>query len=167
MSLADQTLPIFDNLLGVLDGLLAKAADNGGDALLAARIAPDMHPLSGQVRIACDQVSTALKRLSESTFVLPDEDDATLAEARARIARTRAAAKAAGGFAAADSPIEFALPNGMAFAMSAADYARDWAIAQLYFHVVAAYMILRQQGLAVGKAEFMPHMVKHVKRPPA
>ncbi len=165
MTLAAQIKPTFDNCLATLDGLLAKAGDHGGDALLSARIAPDMHPLAAQVRIACDQVSTALKRLSDSTFTLPDEDDTTIAAARERIAKARAATadQADVSFVAPYAPVEFALPNGMNFAMTGAEYARDWAVAQLYFHVVAAYMILRQQGLAVGKADFMGYMFKHVK----
>lgn len=168
MSLADQFKPTVDNLLGTLDGLLAKAADNGGDTLLTARIAPDMHPLAAQVRIACDQVSTGLKRLSDSQFTLPDDDDVTIAAARERIAKARAAAvgQADNSFVGADAPVEFGLPNGMTFGMTGAEYTRDWVIAQLYFHVVAAYMILRKEGVAVGKADFVPHMFRHIKSGP-
>ena len=167
MTLAQQYLPVFDNMLGTLDGLLAKAGNHGGDALLSSRLAPDMLPLAAQVRIACDQVSGALKRLSDSTFTLPDDDDATIAEARARIAKARAAAKAqpAASFVAPDAPIELNLPNGMAFALSAQDYARDWAQAQLYFHVATAFAILRNQGLAIGKADFIGYMAKYAKAP--
>ena len=167
MTLSEQYLPVFDKMLGTLDGLLAKAAEHGGDALLSARLAPDMLPLAAQVRIACDQVSGALKRLSDSTFMLPDDDDTTIANARARIAKARAAAKAqpAASFLAPDAPIDLNLPNGMAFALSAQDYARDWAQAQLYFHVVIAFAILRNQGLAIGKADFMGYMAKHAKAP--
>ena len=168
MSLANQFKPTADNLLGTLDGLLAKAADNGGDALLAARIAPDMHPLATQVRIACDQVSTALKRISDSQFSLPDDDDTTSAAARERVAKTRTALKgqADASFAKPDAPVEFGLPNGMTFGMIAHEYARDWALAQLGFHVVAAYMILRKEGLAIGKADFMGYMFKYAKTGP-
>ena len=173
MMLAEQFLPVFDTMLGTLDGLLAKAAGvagpGGGDALLSSRLAPDMLPLAAQVRIACDQVSGALKRLSDSTFTLPDDDDTTIAEARARIAKTRAAAKAqpAASFLAPDAPVELNLPNGMAFAFSAQEYARDWAQAQLYFHVTIAFAILRNHGLAIGKADFMGYMARHAKAPAA
>ena len=171
MTLSEQYLPTFDNMLGTLDGLLAKAAgvdgSGGGDALLAARLAPDMLPLAAQVRIACDQVSGALKRLSDSTFMLPDDDDTTIAEARARIAKTREAAKSQplASFVAPDAPVELNLPNGLAFALSAQDYARDWAQAQLYFHVVTAFAILRNQGLAIGKIDYMGFMAKYAKAP--
>lgn len=165
MTLAEQTLPVFDHMLGTLDGLLAKAAANGGDALLAARLAPDMHPLATQVRFACSQVVTGLKRLSASDHGEDEADDATLAAARSRIAAVRllASQTAAEAFLSADSPVEFTLPNGMSFAMTAAEYARDWAIPQFYFHVVAAYAILRQQGLAIGKADYVPYMSAYFK----
>lgn len=167
MTTADQLKPTADNVLGTLDGLLAKTSENGSDALLAERLSPDMLPLAAQVRIACDQISAALKRTSDSAFVLPNDDDTTLAAARDRVAKTRAALKAQpdASFVAPNSTIELALPNGMAFAMRADEYVRDWALAQLYFHVVTAYAILRAKGLAIGKADFLPYMARHAKAP--
>ena len=167
MTIAEQLKPTAQNLLGTLDGLLAKAAAHGGDALLGERLAPDMLTLAAQVRIACDQISAALKRTSDSTFALPDNDDATLADARGRIARLCAALKAQANssFVAPEARIELSLPNGMAFAMRADEYLRDWALAQLYFHVVTAYAILRAKGLAIGKADFLPYMARYAKAP--
>lgn len=165
MTLAEQTLPVFDHMLGTLDGLLGKAAENGGDALLAARLAPDMHPLATQVRFSCSQVVTGLQRLTKFVPSEDEADDATLAAARARIAGVRrlASETAAGDFVAGVSLVEFTLPNGMTFAMTAAEYARDWVIPQFYFHVVSAYAILRQQGLAIGKADYVPYMSAYFK----
>ena len=168
VTIADQLKPTADNVLGTLDGLLAKAAGSeNGDALLAERLSPDMLPLAAQVRIGCDQISAALKRTSDSAFILPNEDDTTIAKARERVAKTRAAIKAQAdaSFVAPDATIELALPNGMAFAMRADEYVRDWALAQLYFHVVTAYAILRAKGLAIGKADFLPYMARFAKAP--
>jgi hypothetical protein len=167
MTLADQLKPTADNVLGTLDGLLAKASDHGDESLLGEKLAPDMLSLAAQVRIACDQVSGALKRTSDSTFTLSNDDDATLAAARERIAKTRDAlsGQSNASFVAPDAPIDLALPNGMAFAMRADEYVRDWALAQLYFHVVTAYAILRAKGLAIGKADFLPYMARYAKSP--
>ena len=167
MTIAEQLKPTAENVLGTLDGLLAKTSANGGDTLLGEKLAPDMLSLAAQVRIACDQVSAALKRTSDSAFVLPDDDDTTLAAARDRIARTRAALKAQpdASFVAPDTTIPLSLPNGMAFAMRADEYVRDWALAQLYFHAVTAYAILRAKGLAIGKADFLPYMARYAKAP--
>ncbi|WP_207388382.1 DUF1993 family protein [Lichenihabitans psoromatis] len=46
--------------------------------------------------------------------------------------------------------------------MTSDEYARDWALAQLYFHVTTAYAILRQQGVEIGKADYVPHMFAHI-----
>lgn len=167
MTIAAQLKPTAENVLGTLDHLMSKAADHGGDTLLSERLAPDMLTLAAQVRIACDQISAALKRTSDSTFSLPDDDDATIAAARERIAKVRAALteQADASFVAPDATIELALPNGMSFAMRANEYLRDWALAQLYFHVVTAYAILRAKGLAIGKADFLPYMLRYAKAP--
>ena len=169
MTIPSQIKTVIDQQLAALDGLLVKAAANGGDALLSAKLADDMASLAGQVRIACDQVSAGLKRLSDSKIMLADEDDTTIAAARERVAKARAAASSQtdSSFVADDAPIELKLPNGMHFAMRADEYARDWLIAQLYFHVVAAYMILRAQGLAVGKADFVGYIARYAKKPSA
>lgn len=165
MSLAAQIKPVAENALGTLDHLLTKAEDNGGDALLGERLAPDMFPLAAQVRIACDQISAALKRVTDSTFSLPDEDDTTIAAARERVANVRAALAGQSGdsFVAPDHTIELALPNGMNFAMRADEYLRDWTLPQLFFHLTTAYAILRAQGVSIGKADFLPYMMKYAK----
>jgi len=168
MTLAEQLKTPADRLLGTLDGLLAKAAENGGDALLGERLAPDMLPLSSQVRIACDQISAALKRTSDSKIMLPDADDTTIAAARARVAKIREALKAQDdtSFVAPDREVAWSFPNGMAFAMPAGEYIGGWALAQLYFHVVTAYAILRAKGLQIGKQDYMTYMARYAKAPP-
>ena len=169
MSLADQIKPVGENALGTLDHLLAKATDHGGDALLAERLAPDMFPLAAQVRIACDQISAALKRVTDSSFSLPDEEDATLNAARDRVAKVRAAlaGQPDDSFVAPDHTVELALPNGMNFAMRADEYLRDWTVPQLFFHLTTAYAILRARGVSIGKADFLPYMMKYAKAPAA
>ena len=57
MTLFDTLAPTYVQMLGALSGWLEKAAsdrpDGTADALMAARLAPDMFPLSTQVRFAC------------------------------------------------------------------------------------------------------------------
>jgi hypothetical protein len=36
-------------------------------------------------------------------------------------------------------------------------------VSQFYFHVIAAYAILRQQGVAIGKADYVPHMFGYLR----
>ncbi len=168
MSLADQSLPLFDQMLGTLDGLLAKAAaDPRSDSLLAARLADDMVPLATQIRFTCDQAVTGLKRLTGLAFASDETDDATIVAARQRIAATRAwiAGLDPVALGADDALVEFELPNGMGFAMTAAQYVRDWAVSQFYFHLMAAYAILRSKGVPLGKADYLPFMARYLKAP--
>ena len=65
--------------------------------------------------------------------------------------------------AAADTPVDYTLPNGMRFVMSSAEYIRDWTLPNFYFHAATAYGLLRREGLALGKADFMTHMMRYAR----
>jgi len=55
------------------------------------------------------------------------------------------------------------LPNGMIFDLTAEEYARDWTLAQFYFHIMTAYAILRSEGVDLGKADYVPHMLTYLR----
>jgi hypothetical protein len=170
MSYATAALATYANLLAALDTLVGKAQGHEqGDALLAARLAEDMFPLGTQIRFVCNMPGEALARLTGLDFTSREDDPATLAEARERIAAAKAMIAAAdpAAWPPSDAGVEFTLPNGMTFAMQAHEYCRDWAMPQIHFHVMAAYTILRAEGLAVGKADYVGHMFKYLKQPAA
>ena len=180
MTLQDILLPTYVQMLGALSAWLGRAdveRHGGADELLSARLAPDMFPLSTQVRFACVQVQEGVFRLQGREFpasvaILLDEgrnageQPGTIAEAQARIAETLALVEAA----ASDklevdpaAPIAHALPQGMVFDLTAEQYARDWALPQFYFHVMTGYAILRAQGVALGKADYVAHMFAYLR----
>jgi hypothetical protein len=64
---------------------------------------------------------------------------------------------------ASGEPIVHELPNGMVFDMTGEQYVRDWALPQAAFHQMAAYAILRQAGVALGKADYVPHMFGYLR----
>src|SRR5690606_10885711 len=72
MSLTRLLVPTYTQMLGMLSGWLKKAqAQMGGEdaeALLSARLAPDMFPLSTQVRFVCVQAREAVFRLKGEAF---------------------------------------------------------------------------------------------------
>lgn len=184
MTLSDLVVPTYVQMLGAMSQWLTKAAAQrpagDADALWAARLAPDMFPLATQVRFACRQAQEGVFRLSGQDFpaslqTLLDEGrdggerPGTIADAHARIAETLAVVTAASDAGIAlepATPIAHALPNGMTLDLTAEQYARDWALPQFYFHVVAAYSILRAQGIELGKADYAAHMFAYI-RPPA
>jgi len=169
MSYATAALATYSNMLGTLDHLVTKAeAHEKGEALLAARLAEDMFPLSTQIRFTIDQVRVALDRLGKLGLESLDESEiTTFAQAHARIKAVQelVANTDPATWPASGDMVEFTLPNGMAFAMQAHEYCRDWATAQFYFHLMAAYAILRAEGLAIGKIDYVGYMMKYIKQP--
>ncbi|MEL7444556.1 MAG: DUF1993 domain-containing protein [Pseudomonadota bacterium] len=168
MAIKEQIVPVWNQMLGTLEGLLRKAeADERGDTLLNARLADDMHPLATQVRFLCNMPGEAMQRLGGIEFTSSEDDPTTLEQARSRIADTRALIEewATLDFLSDNAPIELALPNGMTFDLAASEYVRDWALAQYYFHVMAAYSILRKEGLQIGKIDYVPYMMRYMRQP--
>lgn len=181
MTLPDVLAPSYVQMLSALSAWLAKAElqrpDGAADALLSARLAPDMFPLSTQVRFACVQAQEGMFRLRGQDFppsvevLLNDARAATdrpgsIADARARIDETLAVVEAV----ASDgldvdhaTPIAHALPNGMVLDLIAEQYVRDWALPQFYFHLMTAYAILRAEGVALGKADYAAHMFAYLR----
>jgi hypothetical protein len=51
---------------------------------------------------------------------------------------------------------------GLTFHLTREQFARDWALSQFYFHVMAAYAILRKEGVDIGKRDYVPHMFPYL-----
>ena len=169
MSFTKLLVPTYTQMLQALASWLDKAQlqlpDADSEALLSARLAPDMFPLSTQIRFACVQAQEAVFRLKGETFPaslgeLVDEGrnagerPGSFPEAKARIEETIALLENL-------SPHE--LPNGMVFDLTAEQYARDWTVGQFYFHLMTAYAILRSEGIELGKADYIPHMFPYIR----
>lgn len=180
MKLKDVLVPTYSQMLGALSAWLKKAEAQKGDdtqTLLTARLAPDMFPLATQIRFACVQAQEGIFRLRQEEFPasiaeLLDEGrnaaerPGTMADARARIAETLSIVETAAGDATdldPATPIAHALPQGMVFDLTAGQYVRDWTIPQFYFHVMAAYAILRHHGVDLGKADYVAHMFPYLR----
>ena len=183
MSLTDLLVPTYTQMLQALAAWLDKAAAHAGargedaDALLTVRLAPDMYPLSSQVRFVCFQAQEVVHRLRGQP--VPEALDAvglegwgageqpgSLTEAKARIDEALSFLRSVAPGAlddAVDRPLAFDLPNGMVFDMTGGQYARDWSLPQFYFHLMAAYAILRNHGVELGKADFVPHMFAYLR----
>lgn len=173
-------VPTYRHMLQTLSGLLDKAQrymPDNAEALLAARLSPDMFPLAAQVRFAVFLAQEAIFRLRGER--VPEWLDAVAAEGRnahdapGTIADAKARIDAALSYladvpsdaldAGADLSVAIDLPGGMTFDMTGEQYARDWALPQFYFHIVTAYAILRGQGVQIGKAEYVPHMFAYLR----
>lgn len=179
--LTNVLIPTYVQMLQALSGWLGKAQeqtpDGDAEALLSARLAPDMFPLSTQIRFACVQAQEGVFRLKGEAFpasidVLLNEGrnaadhPGSIADAQARIGETVALVEshAAEAFDVnPERPIAHALPAGMIFDLTAEQYARDWALPQFYFHAMIAYAILRSGGIDLSKADYIAHMFAYLR----
>jgi len=147
------------------------------ETLLSVRLAPDMYPLSSQVRFACFQAQEAVFRLRGEA--LPEaveqvaregrnagEQPGSIADAQNRIREALSfldALEPNALDAGAERSITLELPDNLTFDMTGEQYARDWALAQFYFHLTTAYAILRSQKVELGKADYVPHMFAYLR----
>jgi hypothetical protein len=158
------SIPVFQQMLGSLDGLLARAeahvAAKGIEptALTQARLFPDMFPLSRQVQIACDFARGVSARLAGVEVPRFEDKEQTFAELRELIVRTQ-------DFIATFSPAQFdgaarreivtrpGTPKERRFDGQA--YLLGYGLPQFFFHVTTSYALLRHNGLHIGKRDYM------------
>lgn len=125
--------------------------------LLAARLTPDMFPLTRQVQIATDMCKYGVARLAGVEAPKFEDKEQTFEELRARIARTVDFMKGVPASALEGSEertIKVALRD-RTLEFKGLDYLVRWVIPNAFFHVTTAYAILRQSGAEVGKNDFL------------
>ncbi|SFM31642.1 DUF1993 domain-containing protein [Rugamonas rubra] len=165
LSMYQASIPAFLRALGVLHTLLEKAqahAEEHGivpETLLGARLADDMLPLSAQVQRASDASKLAVERLSGIASPKFADDETSFQQLEQRIAATVAYLNSV---TPADleqgATREVKLSFGAFQAeFNGADYLLSFALPNFYFHIVTAYDILRNQGVAVGKRDYLGH----------
>jgi hypothetical protein len=135
------------------------AADKKFDVavLLQSRLAPDMQNFIYQVRSACDYVKAAAAWFSGQTPPRHEDNERTMDELRARIRKTIAYAESVEepqyeGAARRHVRLSWA-PAGTV--IGGEDYLLQIVVPNAYFHMIAAYAILRHNGVDVGKRDFL------------
>jgi uncharacterized protein len=153
----DSFVPMLESLSKILDKGAAYAADKKLDPS-NARLAPDMYTLVQQVQIACDAAKGGVARLMGKEPPRFEDDEKTFGDLKARIAKTIDYVKTADAAAFKDAEernCAIPLPGDMECAMNGLQFLRGWALPNFYFHVVTAYDILRNNGVAIGKADYL------------
>ena len=54
-----------------------------------------------------------------------------------------------------DKEVHIKWPSGKEFFFTGLSFVNDSALPQVYFHLTAAYSILRHRGVVIGKADFL------------
>ena len=156
-------VPPMDRTLGALSVIMAKAEAHCAahnikpEALLTFRLFPDMFPFTRQVQLTCDFGARAAARLAGAEPQGFPDTETSFAELQARIAAARAymasfPASAYDGAAARDVTIKM---RGQDVTMKGQAYLCSYSLPQFHFHATTAYNILRHNGVALGKADYM------------
>lgn len=158
---------LFLTRLDVLDHILTLGQKHLPDieAALQARLAPDMFPLGAQVAFACNQPRGFAQWCAGQPVENMKPDIATLAQAREVIAATKAMVESIDvDDAKLDETKRIGLGAGRYCELPGRQYASEYLVPNLYFHVTTAYALLRTQGVPVGKADFMTYLGPHVRQ---
>jgi hypothetical protein len=163
ISMYTASVPVFRQILGSLSAILEKAESHADakkidpDALLQARLFPDMFPLVRQVQLATDFAKGAAARLAGMDVPRYDDVERDFAGLRARLEKT---------LAFLDSVPREAIEDGFDRDVTVGTganqrqfkgqpYLLHYALPQFFFHATTAYDILRHNGLEIGKRDFI------------
>lgn len=163
ISMYQASVPVFVRMLKNLDLILDKgqahmeAKKIAPNVLPGLRLVADMFPLSKQVQIATDHAKGAVARLAGVEVPKFEDSEQTMEDLRARIAKTTA-------FVESFKPeqIDGTEERDIAFTLGShdlkfkgLDYLVGFALPNFYFHMVTAYNILRENGVDIGKRDFL------------
>ncbi|MDO9639943.1 MAG: DUF1993 domain-containing protein [Pseudotabrizicola sp.] len=158
-----RSIAVYDRFLANLSRLLTKAEAHCTDhaikpeAMLTFRLFPDMLPFVRQVQLACDFAARAAARLAgEDPKSFPDTET-SFAELQARIVAARGyiAGFDAARYDGAETRKITLKMRGQDVTMTGETFLNLYSMPQFHFHLTTAYNILRHNGVALGKGDYM------------
>ncbi|PUA20189.1 DUF1993 family protein [Glaciimonas sp. PCH181] len=164
ISMYSASVPVFKQILTGLSNVLTIAENHAtekkidANALLQARLFPDMFALTRQVQIAADFAKSVTSRLAGIEVPAYEDNEQTFAELQARIAKTIAfidglTAEQIDGSATLEVVLRPGTPKEKKLTGQA--YLLQYGLPQFFFHVTTSYDILRHNGVEIGKRDFM------------
>jgi hypothetical protein len=166
ISLHECTVASFDTTLGALEQVLAKGrayceeSDIALDDVVGTRLRDDMLPFHFQVVSAWHHSVGALNGVKAGEFAPPPKIERDYAGLQALLGEAREGLKAftvdiVEGYIGADVVFKIG-ENEIPFV--AQDFLLSFSKPNFYFHAATAYDILRIQGVALGKRDFIGAM---------
>jgi hypothetical protein len=163
LSMYSSSIPVFLHYLKNLSVLLKKGAEYAAEkkvdekVLTGSRLYPDMFPLTRQVQIACDVAKGCGARLAGVEVPKYEDNEVTFSELQARIDKTvnflnTLSASQIDGSEQKQIKLQ-AGPRELEFIGDF--FLRNWALPNVFFHITTTYNILRHNGVAVGKMDYL------------
>jgi uncharacterized protein len=159
ISMYSASIPVFKQLLAALNAILIKAGNTKqSEDLLHARLFPDMFDFIRQVQIATDFAKGVSARLSGRDVPVYEDNETTFDELQARVTKTLE-------FILSIRPDEIngsenkeiitrpGTPKEKKF--NGETYLLHYGLPQFFFHITTAYGILRNNGVEIGKRDYM------------
>lgn len=164
ISMHAASVPAFAKMLGNMLNWLeaakahAEARKFPADNYLTLRLAPDMLPFNRQIQIASDAAKACVARLTAQEAPKFEDNEATLDELIARIAKTRdyvLSVPAAAFEGSEDREVSVPRRNRDPLTFDGLTYLRHYAQPNFYFHATTTYALLRHAGVPLGKADYL------------
>jgi uncharacterized protein len=163
VSMFTASVPVYTQFLTSLSAILKKAAAHAEakkidpSIFINARLSPDMFALARQVQIATDHAKGSLARLAGVEIPAYADTEATFDELEARIQKTLAFVKTfkpeqIDGTEGKEIVLTFGTQK---FPFNGQTYMIQFALPNFYFHTTMVYAILRENGVEIGKRDFM------------
>jgi hypothetical protein len=162
MNLYDATVPIFTKMLQGLEHWIVKAIAHAEarkfdpEVYVHSRLAPDQYAFVQQVQAACDTAKMTVAKMTGKEWPSHPDTEKTLDEVRARIRTCLAYLETFSReefVGSEDRRCSHTWMGGKA--MRGGDYLDHFALPNFHFHVTLAYEILRHNGVAIGKTDFL------------
>lgn len=158
------SIPVFTQMLGGLKTVLSKAEAHAlekkidPNALLQARLFPDMFALLRQVQVATDFAKSVSARLAGVEVPQLPDTDQTFADLQARIdtvLRFMAGLSVEQFADAATREIVSQAGTPKEKRFTGQSYLLNYGLPHFFFHTTTAYDILRHNGVEVGKKDYI------------
>jgi hypothetical protein len=167
ISMHNASVGVYTKLLGNLGTILDKAEawvtekKLDPNAILLARLSPDMFTFTRQVQIATDMAKGTCARLAAQEAPRYEDNETTFPELKARVAKTLAyiGTLPAAAFDGSESrKIVLKLgPPGKQTEMEfiGLNYLQAFGTPNVYFHYSMVYALLRHNGMEIGKRDYV------------
>lgn len=169
-SLSDIVIPSLSARIGTVLALLEKSAAHAEatgiepSALLGARLRPDMYSFTGQIEAVGDSIRRGIERMLGKELSSVDSPKPTFEALTTYMRDTlKYVEEADRAVIDAHEKTQFAVAFGptMTMEFSGHSYAFAFLLPNTMFHVSAAYAILRERGVEVGKIDLLGSFVQH------
>jgi hypothetical protein len=164
MTFYDAVVPAYLQMLNSLTSLLTKAEAYCAakkiepGVLLGSRLFPDMLPLSKQIQLASDFAAKGCARLTHSEIPSTPDTETGFAELKQRLARTIDYVKSfkPEQFEGADrKDVTFPAGPDKSITVTGQQFLSAFSLPNFYFHAATAHGILRNNGVEIGKRDFL------------